>query len=225
MTIGQPNRFEYGSPAVLRYVLTDGRIEMAWPCRVVEDSDQLVALFIAAGTKYKADPKRTAAEKRASPSGPAPSGEYVWATDTLRLMLPQRMHSVWLFWDNDHARRLNRFYVNVEEPFRRSEIGFDTQDLTLDLIVQPDLTWSWRDEDEMQNHVSEGFFTEDLAMAARSEGLKVIEEINLASHPALSGWVEWTPDPDWDIPKISEEWASAPPTFWHRRSWAYGVSS
>ncbi|WP_169792252.1 DUF402 domain-containing protein [Pseudohongiella spirulinae] len=139
-------------------------------------------------------------------------------------MLPQRMHSVWLFWDNDYKRRLNRFFINVEEPFRRSEIGFDTQDLTLDLIVQPDLTWSWRDEDEMQNHVREGFFTENLAMAARSECLSVVEEFSLASHPALSGWAEWTPHPDWDIPTISEEWASTPPTYWHRRSWAYGVS-
>lgn len=214
-----------GSTSVLRYVLTDGRIEMAWPCIVVEDSEELVVLFIPAGTKYKADPKRTAAEKRAFPSGPAPTGEFTWTKDTLRIMLPKRMHSVLLFWDDDDERSFSQYYVNIEEPFRRSSVGFDTQDLTLDLVVQPNLSWSWKDEGELENHINEGFFTEELASAAREEGLQVVEEINQAKHPAFVKWAEWKPSTDWDVPIILENWASAPPTFWHRQSWAYGVKN
>jgi len=218
-------RFAPGSTADLRYVLTDGRIEMCWPCRVVEDSDDLVALFIAKGSKYKADPKRTAAEKRAEPSPQAPTGEFIWRVETLRLMFPGKAHSVWLFWEGDgDARQLTKFLINMEEPFRRTPIGFDTQDHTLDIVVQPDLRWKWRDEEETENHVREGFFTAELARFARDEGISAIEAILRAEHPCLDGWPEWTPSSDWEVPVVSAEWAHAPPTFWHRRAWAYGVS-
>src|SRR6185295_10770777 len=52
-----------GDVVALRYITTDRRIEMAWPCRVVEDASELLALFIAPGSQYKAGPKRSAAEK------------------------------------------------------------------------------------------------------------------------------------------------------------------
>jgi len=224
MTVSQKH-FPQGSTVDLRYVLTDGRIEMCWPCRVVEDSDDLVALFIATGSKYKADPKRTAAEKRAEPSPQAPTGEFIWRADTLRLMFPGRAHSVWLFWvGDDDERQLTKFVINMEEPFRRTPIGFDTQDHTLDIVVEPDLSWKWRDEEETENHVREGFFTAELAKFARDEGTSAIEAILKAEHPCLNGWTEWIPSPDWEIPVVSTEWAHAPPTFWHRKAWAYGVS-
>jgi Protein of unknown function (DUF402) len=213
-----------GENVTLRYVLTDGRIEMCWPCRVVEDSDTLVVLFIAAGSNYKAGPKRTAAAKRASPSPPLPPNEYLWRRDVLRLMLPGRQHSVWLFWEEDDGgRRFSRYFVNMEEPYRRTAIGFDTQDHTLDINVFPDLTWSWRDEGELENHVTEGFFTRELAESIRSEAAKVIDEISRNSHPCLAGWSKWSPDPAWEIPRVSDRWATTPATFWSDRSWAYGL--
>lgn len=219
-------RFAAGSTADLRYVLTDGRIEMCWPCRVIEDSDDLVALFVATGSRYKADPKRTAAAKRAEPSPKAPTGEFIWRADTLRLMFPGKAHSVWLFWEGDgDDRQLTKFMINMEEPFRRTPIGFDTQDHTLDIVVQPDLSWKWRDEEETQNHVREGFFTADLAKSARDEGVSAIDAILRGEHPCLDGWPEWRPSPDWEVPVVSAEWAHTPPTFWQRRAWAYGVSA
>ncbi|MEV0126610.1 DUF402 domain-containing protein [Streptomyces sp. NPDC050703] len=47
------------------------------------------------------------------------------------------------------AAGLRNWYVNFEHPTRRSEAGFDTFDLTVDLVIDPDLTsWQWKDEDE-----------------------------------------------------------------------------
>jgi predicted RNA-binding protein associated with RNAse of E/G family len=195
-----------GEIAVLRYVLQGGRIEMAWPCRVVEDRADLVALFIAAGSRYKAGPKRTAAEKRARASPALPPDEYVWRSDTLRLMFPGKAHSVLLFWatETDDAQ-FDRYFVNLEEPFRRTPLGFDTQDHTLDVIVNPDLSWKWRDEEELDNHVREGFFTPELASAVRAEGGRVIAEIEAGVHPCL-GWNRWRPEPGWSIPGIPNGW-------------------
>ena len=91
-------RWQPGDVVALRYITTDARIEMCWPCRVVEDSNELLALFIAAGSAYKAGPKRTAQAKRTAPRLDTPPDEYVWRNDTLRLMLPGQRHSVSLSW-------------------------------------------------------------------------------------------------------------------------------
>ncbi len=207
----------------LRYVTTDGRIEMCWPCRVVEDSEHLLALFIAAGSPYKAGPKLSARGKRASNRGCLPLDEYVWRNDTLRLMLPGRMHSVSLSWtENPGLRRLSKYFVNMEEPFRRTEPGFDTQDHTLDIEVQPDLTWKWRDEDELEHHVEEGFYTPELAESARREGRAAIEAILRREHVCTRGWENWTPDGAWKIPSFVTGWDLTPPTRWTRWQWAYG---
>jgi len=215
-----------GDVVALRYITTDRRIEIAWPCRVVEDSSDLLALFVAAGSLYKAGPKRTAAQKRTDPRPPLPPDEYVWRHDMLRLMFPGACHSVWLFWETDHAaRRLLRYFVNLEEPFRRTSLGFDTQDHTLDIVVTPGLECRWRDEEDFENHVALGFYTPALAAAARDEGQQVIEAFARKTHPCLQGWAHWTPHPEWLVPAMPPAWATTPLTSWDRRDWAYGAGS
>jgi hypothetical protein len=214
---------DIGDVVALRYVTTDGRIEMCWPCRVVTDNDDIVALFIAAGSLYKAGPKRTAAEKRAMQPTAVPPDQYVWREDTLRLMFPNRHHSVFLFWERTStARRFSRYFVNLEEPLRRTAVGIDTQDHTLDIDVTPDLRCKWRDEEEFHNHVEHGFYTRALAEAARAEGESVIAAITERKHPCLDGWHQWVPDPSWAVPEIPRGWDTTPATFWERRTWAYG---
>lgn len=216
------NRHPHGAVVALRYITTDGRVEMCWPCRVVEDSDDCVALFIAAGSPYKAGPKRTAAEKRRLPKAPLPPEEYVWRHDTLRLMLPNRSHSVLLFWSvQDGVRRLQKLFVNMEEPFRRTAVGFDTQDHTLDIEVTPDLAWRWRDSEELENHVAERFYTPALASAARAEGTRAIEAMLRLEHPCMHGWPEWSPPAAWDVPRFIDGWDTCPATRWEWSGWAY----
>jgi hypothetical protein len=209
----------------LRYITTDRRIEIAWPCRVVQDSGDLLALFIAAGSRYKACPKRTAAQKLTAPRPQLPPDEYVWRHDALRLMRPGACHAVLLFWERTAARRrLLRYFINLEEPFRRTAVGFDTQDHTLDIVATPDLVCTWRDEDEFEQHVALGFYTTELAASARAEGRQVIDAFARKAHPCLRGWTAWEPDPGWPVPGIPASWATTPVTSWNRREWAYGAA-
>lgn len=223
MAAARSARQEHGDVVVLRYVTTGGRIEMCWPCRVVEDREDVVALFIAAGSPYKAAPKKTAIEKRRQARPPLPPDEYVWRTDTLRLMVPGRSHSVSLSWALTRGeRRLLKYFVNMEEPFRRTAVGFDTQDHTLDIEVTPELTWRWRDEDELSSHVAEGFYTPELAAAARAEGERAIEAIRRLEHVCVKRWSEWEPPHEWTAAAFVEGWDTTPTTSWDRREWAYG---
>ena len=223
MTAARSALHRPGDVVVLRYITTGGRIEMCWPCRVIEDRSDLVALFIAAGSPYKAGPKKTAVEKRRQSRPPLPPDEYVWRTDTLRLTVPGRSHSVSLSWAPEGGtRKLLKYFVNMEEPLRRTAVGFDTQDHTLDIEITPQLTWRWRDEDELANHVAEGFYTEALAAAARAEGERALEAIRRREHVCTKGWTEWSPLPEWQAARFVEGWDTTPPTSWDRRQWAYG---
>ena len=214
----------HGDVVALRYVTTDGRIEMCWTCRVVEDRADVLALFIAAGSRYKAGPKRTAAEKRREARTLLPPDEYMWRNDTLRVMIPGRSHSVSLSWAGEGAaRRLLKYFVNMEEPFRRTAVGFDTQDHTLDIEVTPELAWRWRDEQELENHVAEGFYTPALAKGARTEAEAAIAAIQRREHACVQGWPQWTAPKDWGPARFVEGWDTTPLTHWERRDWAYGT--
>jgi predicted RNA-binding protein associated with RNAse of E/G family len=220
-TVSHPHR--RGEVIALRYLTTDGRIEMCWPCRVVEDNDSLLALFIAAGSAYKAGPKRTALEKRSMPRFALPPDEYLWRHDALRLMFPGRGHSVLLFWDHDDSiRRFSRYFVNMEEPFRRTAVGVDTQDHTLDVDVAPDLSWTWRDTEQLAEHVKHGFYTESLANDVWDEARRAIDDIVRGTHPCLDGWSSWEPDPLWEVPQVPAAWSSVPVILWEKHYWAYG---
>jgi predicted RNA-binding protein associated with RNAse of E/G family len=211
-----------GDVIALRYVSTDARIEICWPCRVVSDTPELLVVFIAVGTRYRAEPKRSAAERRRVKSGVLPSHEYEWRKDALRLMLPGQSHSVLLFWDGrGDSRHFTQYFVNMEEPFRRTAVGVDTQDHTLDIVVRPDFRWTWRDEDDLAGHVKHGFYTAQLAEAARSEGERAIQAITDGTHPCVRGWDGWLPDPTWEVPALPAGWDTEPLTFWDRRLWAY----
>jgi predicted RNA-binding protein associated with RNAse of E/G family len=206
--------FRPGESVALRYVTDEPRLEMCWPCRVVADDGDLTALFIAEGTRYRAEPKQTAAEKRAARHAPLPRGEFVWRQDTLRLMFPGRRHAVLLFWRRDgDARELERYFVNMEEPFQRTRVGFDTQDHTLDIEVTPKLEARWRDEAELESHVAHGFFTRARAAAIRAEGEAVLAELAAGGHPCLRGWSSWSPSESSPC-ELPSGWDTEPLTRW-----------
>jgi uncharacterized protein len=219
-------RWQPGDVVLMRYVTPDERIDFAWPYRVVEDTGDQVALFIARGSAFRADPKRTARQKITDARRPEPVHEGVWRRDTLRLMWPGASHSVWLSWEGEGAsRRLRQYFVNLEEPFRRTPAGFDSFDHCLDVEVTPELECVWRDEEDFQDHLSLGFYTPELAEAVRAEGQRVIDEIASRTHPCLRGWATWSPPSEWSALAVPATWNTTPLTIWERRRWAYGPAN
>ena len=98
-------------------------------------------------------------------------------------------HAIWLFGD--------AWYVNLQEPFRRTADGFDTADQLLDLVRTRDGAWRWKDEHELAHAVDEGFIPEDEAAAIRAEARRVI-----AADPFPTGWEAWEADPSWPLPGL-----------------------
>ena len=209
-----PQRWQPGDVVALRYLRrATSHPGAAWPLRVVEDNDDRVALYLPRGTRFTKLRRVDGTYQRAWDT---------WGRDVLRLMFPGRFYSVWLFWDQDSARRsLSSYYVNMEEPFRRSMIGFDTNDHQLDIVVLPDLTWSWKDEDVFDQFVCGGQYSQEFAERVRQEAATVIELIEARRSPFCDGWEEWEPDPSWTVPELPSGWEDVPPVPWVRKDWAY----
>ena len=79
---------------------------------------------------------------------------------------PDTWYAVLLFLRPDWSP--HSWYVNLEEPLRRTAIGFDTLDHELDVIVELDGSWRWKDEDDLAEAIRRGVIpAEDEPRTAR----------------------------------------------------------
>ena len=113
-------------------------------------------------------------------------------------------HSVMLFWSSEWEFKI--WYVNFQSPIRRVRHGVQLHDHALDIVVQPDMSWSWKDEDEFDELVSRGFFSSDLVSSIRSEAARIIRTIESVGAPFSDAWKHWRPDPIWPIPRLPNDW-------------------
>ena len=180
---------------------------------VVRDDDELVALWFPQGTRWKAPttpatrPRAPTRAQRFAESltlGDWTFTDLVWDVSTLWLMRPGDWHAVWVSW-LESGRHLG-WYVNLQEPFRRSPLGFQTMDLMLDVIVERDRSWRWKDEDELDLLVARGVFDAELGQRLRAEGLAVVARARSGEPPFGEPWPSWHPDPTWSRPELPEDW-------------------
>ncbi|MEU9456472.1 DUF402 domain-containing protein [Streptomyces sp. NPDC048277] len=125
-------------------------------------------------------------------------GRWSWrSTAHLQWVPPDTWFSVNAFYDVSDGHRLAHWYVNFQRPMRRTDIGFDTFDLLLDLVVAPDLSrWEWKDEDEYAHGRRLGVVGEAEHRAvelARGQAVALIEE-GAGPFAAGAGLRDWRPD-------------------------------
>ena len=171
-----------------------GRVWRAQACRVVEDSEQTIALWLPRGSATYLPVDREGRRIRI-PAGDWELEPAESTRDAVALARPGRAHSIYVFW---REGSFEHWYVNFEKPLRRTPVGFDTFDEKLDLIVEPDGRYFWKDEDELEQAAALGLLEAD---AVRAEAARVLEE-----WPFPTGWEDWQPDPSWPIPQLPEGW-------------------
>ena len=189
-----------GDHAVLRDIYR-GKVAYVRPVTVVHDRTDEVALYLAAGTPCK------------TVRGLEPLARGEWEcvdrvqtrTNVLMLLEPDAWYSVWLMWNCDTGE-LWQWYVNFQSPFARSAIGFDTADKTLDITVDPQRNWQWKDEEEFEYAQRLGLIDSAEAERVRAAARDAIERIENARYPFTDEWLSWGPDPDWGLPAIPRDW-------------------
>ena len=188
---------------MLRYVEPWGPVA-GMPVRVLRDDEDGVVLYLAgrslvAWPYVDGRPVREATLERRFSTRWTP-GPHRWNDDWTLFVFPAgRAHGLWLFFSATDG--FQRWYVNLQEPFRRTPIGYDTRDHTLDVLVYPDGSHRWKDEDELEAAVAHGHHTAAEAAAFRAEGERV-----LAEWPFPTGWEAWRPDPSWPVPSLPDDW-------------------
>ncbi len=188
-----------------------GRIGYVMPVTVVVDTPALTVLFQAPGSICKR-PRGP----RAGPHGRSllidqwdgAHEDRLWfGQPNLRLHIWGTSHTIIRSW-NFVSECAEGWYINLEAPWRRTSIGFDTQDLVLDITVTDDCSsWAWKDEDELAWSINQGRFSKEQAAAIRAEGVRVIAALQTRAWPFQDDWFAWRPNLQWSIPIVTQNWA------------------
>lgn len=176
------------------------------PVTIVQDTDDLIAMYWRANTPNKIPTKRiTYKELLADEQIRLMDSKWV-TTDVLMLCTPGSAHGILVMWETGHVR-FNGWYVNLQQPLCRTPLGFDTMDQLLDIVISPDLSgWYWKDEDEFSEAVEHGIYSLTEAKTIRDEGERVIKTIQEEGSLFFQGWETWRPQSDWRIPELPTNW-------------------
>ncbi|GAA2513932.1 DUF402 domain-containing protein [Pilimelia columellifera] len=203
-------RFAPGRLIVHRNV-RHGQIGWVRPARVVSDDERGLLVWLAPGSAVGGSVAADGRGIRAMPFAEWVTLEHrvrvgAWqGHGLLKLVRPGAAHSVWWFRGADGSHKA--WYVNLEAPAVRWDdghlAGVDITDQDLDIWVEPDRTWRWKDEDE---------FAERLALADHywvpepdqvwAEGRRVVAVIEAGAFPFDGSWCDFVPDPSWPTPTV-----------------------
>jgi hypothetical protein len=217
MGAGGSNRWQPGDVIVRREVLGLDPVlgdreqptwaDKAWfacPVHVVEDSDDQLVTFIAPGAEFGF----------VDGDWPTPDHRHPWhgrlswhGHGCLMVQRPGDHHAVFHFWEGPR-RDFAFWYINLQAAFRRTALGYDTQDFELDLVVLPDRTWTFKDRDVLDQRVKEGRFSQELAEWVVHLGDALAAELEAGHHWWDPAWVGWEPDPSWRNPSLTMGWES-----------------
>jgi hypothetical protein len=188
-----------GDVVLLRSVY-GGRVRWTFPHRVVATEPRL-ALYVCPGTPGKVMKRGYGKDSYVTPwvRGDPPH-DHVWeGGSALRLLERGTAHAIELYWDTEWA--LRGWHVNLQSPPAFSDATVDVTDHALDVWIEPDGTWHWKDEDDFAAMQVHGVFDADAAAAVRAEGERV-----LAAWPFPTGWEDWRPDSRWPVPELPDGW-------------------
>ncbi|MEM9654876.1 MAG: DUF402 domain-containing protein [Actinomycetota bacterium] len=180
----------------------------ALPLRVVADTPELTVLYLAPETTFRAG--------RAPGGGPVrdlSTWESVTATwvggSFLRLVPAGRWYCVDLEFNGD--RQFTGYYVNFQHPTQRTARGFDTVDLVLDLVVEPDGTARTKDTEDFEAAVADGHITRQVADRIRKEADRIGGEVADGRVPLdADRWLGWTAAADWGALELRPGWDTPP---------------
>jgi protein associated with RNAse G/E len=98
------------------------------------------------------------------------------------------------------------YYINFQLPFHRTAIGLDTLDLELDIVVEPDHEWHWKDVENYHKGIDSGVIRGEWVEAIDAAKQEVFETLDHRLYPFDGSWLDWKPDPAWQPPGAMENW-------------------
>ncbi len=174
---------------IVRREVWRGYPRAAFNVVVVADDPDLLVTYLPEGAEFVFTDDH--------PLGPHPwAGRTAWeGHGALMLQQPGESYAVWHFWEGPD-RNFAGWYFNIQEPFRRTTLGYDTQDLELDVWAPVAGGWVLKDDDLLDVRVSQGRFTPVEAEEIRAVGTAIGAALD-ADDSWWGDWSAWKPDPVW----------------------------
>jgi hypothetical protein len=205
-------RWSPGEVMVIQEIWRD-RLWAARPVTVVDDAGDALLLWCPKGTVRKVPV--TPAGRTPPPSRPEwfadlligcdwDLADSVWDVSNLWLLREGDWYAIWVSYleTGEHWG----WYVNLQEPFRRCACGIQTMDLMLDILVDGDRAWRWKDEDDFAMLATHKLLDPEAISTVRREAANVIGSVERGDPPFDRTWLEWRPDDGWPRPRLPEGW-------------------
>lgn len=180
-------RFTPGQTIVVREMIF-GKPYAQYPQQVVQDRGSEIRVLLTPGTDgfspalwvksiLEQDDRARAELLEAYARREWETAPWTWQHNTrVAILYADRYFAIDPMWNEQGEFMF--WYVNFQLPFVRTPDGIDTSDLHLDLIVKPDFSYSWKDEDEYAHAIHLGLVPDEWQKAieeAREQAIAMVE--------------------------------------------------
>jgi hypothetical protein len=188
---------------IVRREVWRGHPWAAMPNLVVADEPQLLAVYTPERAPFGfAEPPVVGRHPYA--------GRAHWTGHgVLALHRPGDAHGVLVFWQGE-GRSFAGWYINLQAPLRRTRIGIDTLDHTVDLWSTDGIEWTVKDADELAACVAGGRYTAAEAADIRAEAARIERELRENGKWWSDKWATWVPPTGWSAPELDPAWRTEP---------------
>jgi hypothetical protein len=126
----------------------------------------------------------------------------------LDVVMVHRFADPWSTWRwLDAARQWTPgYYVNLERTWAVGESTYDSDDLTLDVVIDGDGRVSMKDTHELAWAEESGIYSADEAADIRAIGDRAADHFRSAGWPLNERWDRWRTPADAGIPTLPADW-------------------
>jgi hypothetical protein len=195
-----------GSAIILREIV-DGRVRSVRPLRVISDGPDGVAGFLVPDSAVRWPRLADGVTQSQTPDQGWQLSEERWRGPGALFLMPTG--AAWaavLFFDRDH-RQPQSWKVDFFEPPRRTHLGLDTLDWSLDLLVALDrATWTVKDRDDLAQQVRLRRLDAAAVAAAHADAERALAAGGTVAGRSWAAWVAWRPDAGWPPLELPAGW-------------------
>jgi Protein of unknown function (DUF402) len=193
---------------LLRRHWRGGRVSAMFMLRVAADDERGLRLWLPTGCPYWRYAGADGRTHRDAPIDQLPGGRLaraMWTGSDVMIWMPEgQSYSVGWHW-TDGA--FDGWRVSLEEPYVRWSdhgcAGVDTADHSLDVVVSPERSWRWQDEDEFDTRTGNPlYWTQAQALQIRHTGERMAKLAEAGAFPFDGTWTGFRPDASWTIPGL-----------------------
>lgn len=178
---------------------------------VVKETSKEIVLALLPGAEGMIEPDYVKSQKRGKRRWDFKNQswdleKFTWHTNRLLFLLePEKYYSTIHFWNNSSNAFLC-YYINFQLPFQRSNCGIDTLDLDLDLVINPDLSYEWKDLDDYQKAIDSEIIFPEWVEGIEHAKPEILDKLRLHQYPFDGSWLDWLPEPSWSPPILPKNW-------------------